>query len=221
MLFRSKLEVKDNNLYWENRSVIKDQSIIRDTNNPFRSSGGIKVIDGNIGRGIIKVSALEDSEKKITAPAKVFQSQEEVLQAFENDELNADTIVVVKGQGPSANGMPELHKLTSIVGVLRARGHEIALVTDGRMSGASGSFPAIIHIHPEAAKGGNIGKIRDNDSLTINLETGNLDIDLSEDELNLRSVELNPISQEGVGRELFNIFRNSVTDVDDGASVFD
>ena len=135
--------------------------------------------------------------------------------------MNADTIVVVKGQGPSANGMPELHKLTSIVGVLRARGHEIALVTDGRMSGASGSFPAIIHIHPEAAKGGNIGKIRDNDSLTINLATGNLDIDLSEDELNLRSVELNPISQEGVGRELFNIFRNSVTDVDDGASVFD
>ena len=208
-------------MYWENRSVIKDQSIIRDTNNPFRSSGGIKVIDGNIGRGIIKVSALEDSEKKITAPAKVFQSQEEVIQAFENDELNADTILVVKGQGPSANGMPELHKLTSIVGVLRARGHEIALVTDGRMSGASGSFPAIIHIHPEAAKGGNIGKIRDNDSLTINLATGNLDIDLSEDELNLRSVELNPISQEGVGRELFNIFRNSVTDVDDGASVFD
>lgn len=219
--YANKLEVKDNNLYWENRSVIKDQSIIRDTNNPFRSSGGIKVIDGNIGRGIIKVSALEDSEKKITAPAKVFQSQEEVIQAFENDELNADTILVVKGQGPSANGMPELHKLTSIVGVLRARGHEIALVTDGRMSGASGSFPAIIHIHPEAAKGGNIGKIRDNDSLTINLATGNLDIDLSEDELNLRSVELNPISQEGVGRELFNIFRNSVTDVDDGASVFD
>jgi phosphogluconate dehydratase len=89
------------------------------------------------------------------------------------------------------------------------------------MSGASGSFPAIIHLHPEAAKGGNIGKIKDDDSLTINLETGNLDIDLSEDEFNLRSVELNPISQEGVGRELFSIFRNSVTDVDDGASVFD
>ena len=117
--------------------------------------------------------------------------------------------------------MPELHKLTSIIGVLRARGYEIALITDGRMSGASGSFPAIIHLHPEAAKGGNIGKIKDDDSLTINLETGNLDIDLSEDEFNLRSVELNPISQEGVGRELFSIFRNSVADVDDGASVFD
>ena len=126
-------ELENDNIVWKQPSQILDQSIIRDHQNPFHSSGGLKLMNGNVGQGIIKVSALKNQNENITAPAKVFNNQEEVEFAFANGDLNKDCIIVVKGQGPSANGMPELHKLTAPLGVLQSRGHTVAILTDGRL----------------------------------------------------------------------------------------
>ena len=218
--YRNKLEVDNGELFWKTKSEITDQSIIRDCNNPFNASGGLKTIKGNIGTGIIKISALKNSKEVIKAPARVFEDQEDVIKAFDNNEFESDTIIVVRNQGPSSNGMPELHKLTSLIGVLRSRGLNIALVTDGRMSGASGGFPAIIHLYPEAAKGGNIAKINNGDLIKIDLESGNLELKLSTDELRSRKVNVPETTHQGVGRELFEVFRNNVDGVETGASVF-
>ena len=218
--YRNKLEVDNGELFWKTKSEISDQSIIRDCSNPFNASGGLKTIKGNIGTGIIKISALKNSKEVIEAPARVFEDQEGVIKAFNNNEFESDTIIVVRNQGPSSNGMPELHKLTSLIGVLRSRGLNIALVTDGRMSGASGGFPAIIHLYPEAAKGGNIAKINNGDLIKIDLESGNLELKLSTDELRSRKVNVPETTHQGVGRELFEVFRNNVDGVETGASVF-
>ena len=219
-VYRNKLEIKGENIVWKNKSKILDQSIIRDVNNPFRNSGGLKLLDGNIGKGIIKTSALNNPDKVIKAPAMVFNDQEQVLQAFKADELNKDCVVVVRGQGPSANGMPELHKLTSPLNVLQSKGFEVAIVTDGRMSGASGSVPAVIHVTPEAINKGRIGLINNNDLIELDINKGTFKLIVDEDILQNRNYsEIKP-DHDGVGRELFKAFRDKVGTVETGASIF-
>ena len=219
-IYRNKLEIEDDNIIWKNRSKILDQSIIRDVNNPFRNSGGLKLLDGNIGKGIIKTSALKNPDKVIKAPAMVFNDQEQVLKAFKADELNKDCIIVVIGQGPSANGMPELHKLTSPLNVLQSKGFEVAIVTDGRMSGASGSVPAVIHVTPEAINKGRIGLIKNDDLLELDINKGTFKLLVDKDILQNRNYsEIKP-EHDGVGRELFKAFRDKVGSVETGASIF-
>ena len=219
-VYRNKLEIEDENIIWKNKSKILDQSIIRDVNNPFRNSGGLKLLDGNIGKGIIKTSALNNPDKVIKAPAMVFNDQEQVLKAFKTDELNKDCVIVVRGQGPSANGMPELHKLTSPLNVLQSKGFEVAIVTDGRMSGASGSVPAVIHVTPEAINKGRIGLINNNDLIELDINKGTFKLLVDEDILQNRNYsEIKP-DHDGVGRELFKAFRDKVGTVETGASIF-
>ena len=219
-IYRNKLEIEDDNIIWKNKSKILDQSIIRDVNNPFRNSGGLKLLDGNIGKGIIKTSALKNPDKVIKAPAMVFNDQEQVLKAFKADELNKDCIIVVIGQGPSANGMPELHKLTSPLNVLQSKGFEVAIVTDGRMSGASGSVPAVIHVTPEAINKGRIGLIKNDDLLELDINKGTFKLLVDKDILQNRNYsEIKP-EHDGVGRELFKAFRDKVGTVETGASIF-
>ena len=219
-IYRNKLEIEDDNIIWKNKSKILDQSIIRDVNNPFRNSGGLKLLDGNIGKGIIKTSALKNPDKVIKAPAMVFNDQEQVLKSFKADELNKDCIIVVIGQGPSANGMPELHKLTSPLNVLQSKGFEVAIVTDGRMSGASGSVPAVIHVTPEAINKGGIGLINNDDLLELDINKGTFKLLVDKDILQNRNYSEIKTEHDGVGRELFKAFRDKVGTVETGASIF-
>ena len=219
-IYRNKIEIVNNELVWETPSKILDQTIIRDTNNPFNKTGGLKLMEGNIGRGIIKTSSLKSSVSCIEGHALVFNSQEDVLEAFGLGELNKDCIIVVRGQGPSANGMPELHKLTSPLNVLQSKGYTVAILTDGRMSGASGSIPAVIHISPEANAGGVIGRIMNNDDIKIDINNGTFELQVDQKILEERDLYRAPSNSEGVGRELFKSFRNSVQSVESGASVF-
>ena len=219
-VYRNKLEIENENIVWKNKSKILDQSIIRDVNNPFRNTGGLKLLDGNIGKGIIKTSALKNPDTVFKGPAMVFNDQEQVLKAFKADELNKDCIIVVRGQGPSANGMPELHKLTSPLNVLQSKGFEIAIVTDGRMSGASGSVPAVIHVTPEAINKGRIGLINNDDLLELDINKGTFKLLVDEDILQNRNYLEIEIEHNGVGRELFKAFRDKVGTVETGASIF-
>jgi phosphogluconate dehydratase len=206
----------DNTLRWANlERNTKPLISIATSESPFKTNGGIKFIGGDIAEGVIKVSALKDENGVIRAPAKVFLSQEAVLKAFEGDELNQDVILVLLGQSPAMNGMPELHKLTSPINVLQKRGYNIALVTDGRMSGASGSFPALIHA---VSENGNLYKIRTGDMLTLDLEKAKLTIEDQNLE-NRESIQISP-SNHGLGRELFKIFRDNVSSVKLGATIF-
>ena len=204
------------NLKWKNLDQNQNTKSISTIDNPFKSNGGIKFIGGDIAEGVIKVSALKDENEVIVAPAKVFLSQEDVLDAFKNGDLNSNLFIVLLGQSPEANGMPELHKLTSPINVLQKKGHKIALVTDGRMSGASGSFPALIHA---VSKNDNLYKIKNNDQLTLDLKNALLLIE------NFKSSEREPIKiaadNSGLGRSLFELFRNNVSSVNSGASIFD
>ena len=219
-IYRNSIEIKNNELTWETPSKILDQSIIRDSNNPFNSTGGLKLIDGNIGRGIIKTSSLKSSITHIEGHAIVFNNQEEVLEAFGLGKLNKDCIIVVRGQGPSANGMPELHKLTSPLNVIQSKGYTVAILTDGRMSGASGSVPAVIHISPEANDGGMIGKILNNDKIKIDIDSGTFELQVDIKTLNERKSYQVPNISAGIGRELFKSFREKVKSVETGASIF-
>ena len=219
-IYRNNIEIKNNELTWETPSKILDQSIIRDSNNPFNSTGGLKLIDGNIGRGIIKTSSLKSSITHIEGHAIVFNNQEEVLEAFGLGKLNKDCIIVVRGQGPSANGMPELHKLTSPLNVIQSKGYTVAILTDGRMSGASGSVPAVIHISPEANDGGMIGKILNNDKIKIDIDSGTFELQVDIKTLNERKYYQVPNISDGIGRELFKSFREKVKSVETGASIF-
>lgn len=218
--YRNKLEIKNNKLVWENPAKILDQSIIRDSFNPFNSSGGLKLVNGNIGKGIIKTSSLTEPDAEIVAPVSVFNNQEAVLEAFGTGRLNKDCIIVVRGQGPSANGMPELHKLTSPLNVLQSKGYKVAIITDGRMSGASGSVPAVIHITPEAKLGGALAIIQDGDIIKIDIINGVFNL-LVEDDLLVKRIPMVFDDQpSGIGRELFKSFRTSVSSVETGASIF-
>ena len=219
-VYRNKLEIKNNKLVWNNPAKILDQSIIRDCFNPFNSSGGLKLVNGNIGKGIIKTSSLTEPDAEIVAPVSVFNDQETVLEAFGTGRLNKDCIIVVRGQGPSANGMPELHKLTSPLNVLQSKGYKVAIITDGRMSGASGSVPAVIHITPEAKLGGALAIIQDGDIIKIDIINGVFNL-LVEDDLLVKRIPMVFDDQpSGIGRELFKSFRTSVSSVETGASIF-
>jgi phosphogluconate dehydratase len=219
-VYRNKLEIKNNKLVWNNPAKILDQSIIRDCFNPFNSSGGLKLVNGNIGKGIIKTSSLTEPDAEIVAPVSVFNDQETVLEAFGTGRLNKDCIIVVRGQGPSANGMPELHKLTSPLNVLQSKGYKVAIITDGRMSGASGSVPAVIHITPEAKLGGALAIIQDGDIIKIDIINGVFNLLVEDDLLVKRTPMVFDDQPSGIGRELFKSFRTSVSSVETGASIF-
>jgi len=198
-----------------------DESVLRPAAAPFAPDGGIRVLGGSLGRAVMKVSAVAAERRVVTAPARVFDDQAEFLAAFDRGELDRDLVAVVRHQGPRANGMPELHKLTPALGVLIDRGHRVALVTDGRMSGASGKVPAAIHCTPEAATGGPLARLRDGDLVRVDADANVLDVigvDLDEREPAPAPSSATPA--DGTGRDLFTTFRESVGRPDDGASVF-
>ncbi|MDY6983808.1 MAG: dihydroxy-acid dehydratase, partial [Pseudomonadota bacterium] len=182
--------------------------------------GGLHLLKGNLGRGVIKISAVKPEHRKVTAPALVFDEQERLLAAFRAGELDRDMVAVVRYQGPHANGMPELHKLTPTLGVLMDRGYRIALVTDGRMSGASGKVPAAIHITPECALGGPLALVQNGDMITLDAEAGTLELHVSDEELAKRiAVSARARDHEhGCGRELFAGFRYLAGSAEQGAS---
>jgi phosphogluconate dehydratase len=199
-----------------------DRDVLRPAGDPFAPDGGIRVLDGALGRAVSKVSALKDDARRVTAPARVFDGQAAFLEAFANGELDGeDLVAVIRFQGPRANGMPELHKLTPALGVLQDRGRRVALVTDGRMSGASGTIPAAIHCTPEAAEGGPLARLRDGDLIALDTVAGTLDVvgvDLA-----ARPPAAPPPGAHapaGTGRELFSGLRGLLGSADRGASVF-
>jgi phosphogluconate dehydratase len=215
--------LKNGELTWQPAPAKSlDPSVLSSAAKPFAEGGGLKVLNGNLGRGVIKVSAVAPQHHKVQAPAVVFNDQNELKAAFDAGELNRDCVVVVRFQGPKANGMPELHKLTPYLGVLQDRGFQVALVTDGRMSGASGKVPAAIHVYPEALTGGALAKVRDGDVISLNAGTGSLELLLDEQVLASREpVKPNlAASHHGHGRELFGWMRRSASSPEQGASVF-
>ncbi|WP_438956111.1 phosphogluconate dehydratase [Cognatiyoonia sp.] len=206
-------------LYEDGTRETLNNKIVRPVSHPFSKTGGLAQLKGNLGRGVIKISAVAEDRHVIEAPVRVFHTQEAVKTAFQNNEITEDTIVVVRFQGPKSNGMPELHGLTPVLSVLQERGLRVALVTDGRMSGASGKVPAAIHVSPEAADGGPIGKLHDGDIVRLNATSGVLeavDVDLETRETAIADLTGNG---NGVGRELFEVFRRTVGSADTGASV--
>jgi len=206
--------------YRDNVLNSRNEEIISKENQPFSKEGGLRVLNGNIGRSVIKTSALKDGHFDIQAPAIVFESQEELQAAFSRGELNKDFIAVVRYQGPKANGMPELHGLMTPMGVLQDKGHKVGIITDGRMSGASGKVPSAIHLTPEAINGGVLAKIRTGDM--IHLDIINKKITLLAKDLDERKPKDMDLSQNytGIGRELFGVFRNNISDAEQGASIF-
>lgn len=200
----------------------RDTTVLRPVVQPFRADGGLRMLVGNLGRATIKVSAVPDDRLVVEAPAIVFDAQEQVQQAFERGELDRDFVAVVRFQGPRANGMPELHKLTPALGVLQNRGHRVALVTDGRMSGASGRVPAAIHVTPEAMAGGVIARIENGDVVRVDAVAGTLEVKVDNATLQARKPATSDAhsSHVGLGRELFARFREVVSNADTGASIF-
>ncbi len=196
-----------------------DKEVIATVDTPFKPDGGVCVLRGNLGRGVIKTSALRSPVCHIKAPAVVFEDQFELAAAFKAGDLDKDAIIVVRFQGPCAIGMPELHSLTPPLGVLQDRGFKVALVTDGRMSGASGKVPAAIHVTPEAYKGGLLAKVESGDIIELNTETGELTLCVDEETLAARTPKEANLAhhQEGMGRELFSGFRNILTGAEEGA----
>ena len=199
-----------------------DTDILRPASDPFDREGGLRLVQGDLGRAVIKVSAVKPENRVVEAPAAVFETQEEALQAFKDGRLDRDVVVVLRFQGPKANGMPELHSLSPALGVLQDKGFKVAFVTDGRMSGASGKTPAAIHVSPEALAGGMLGRIRDGDVIRLDPEAGVLStvgVDLSTRPAATRSPEHAGGSAWGYGRELFGAFRHVVSTAEEGASV--
>lgn len=198
-------------------SEVQDASVLRNADNSFAPTGGLKLLEGNLGKAIIKVSSVKEDSWVVEAPAMVFESQDELKTAFEAGEMDKDLVAVVRFQGPHSNGMPELHKMTPFLGVLQDKGFKVALVTDGRMSGASGKVPAAIHLSPEALAGGNIAKIQSGDVIRIDAEKGELELRVSDEELALRTVASKPEVEINLGRPAFDLFRRMVNQPEDGA----
>ncbi|WP_349262502.1 phosphogluconate dehydratase [Geminicoccus sp.] len=198
-----------------------DRNIIRTVDQPFDAKGGLVLLRGNLGRAVIKVSAVKPERRVVEAPARVFHDQSEVQAAFKDGELDRDVVCVLRFQGPKANGMPELHKLTPTLGILQDRGFKVALVTDGRMSGASGKIPAAIHLTPEATDGGPIARIQDGDMVRLDAVAGTLDVLVDAAEFTARETAIADLSHyhHGIGRELFAPFRAAVGPADKGAVV--
>lgn len=198
-----------------------DPKVLASIEQPFQANGGLKMLRGNLGRAVIKISAVKPERHVIEAPAIVFHSQQELQDAFKQGKLNRDFVAVVRFQGPKANGMPELHKLTPPLGVLQDRGFRVALLTDGRMSGASGKVPAAIHVTPEAVEGGPIARIQDGDMIRLDAVAGTLELLIDAAELAEREPVKADLSENefGMGRELFAPFRHAAGPADHGASV--
>ncbi len=212
---------EDGSLDWvAGTKVSLNDKILRTAKDPFQATGGLSAMRGNLGTGVMKVSAVAEEHQTLTAPVRVFQEQHQVKDAFRNGEFAEDTVIVVRFQGPKSNGMPELHGLTPVLSILLGRGIKVALVTDGRMSGASGKVPSAIHVSPEAADGGPLAYLRDGDIVTVDGKTGILN---AEDE---SIFDREPVTADlshnkfGMGRELFEVFRRNVTSADKGASSF-
>jgi len=213
----------DGTLAWRAGAAASgDAAVLRGVAAPFQPTGGLKVLDGNMGRAVIKTSAVAPERHVIEAPARVFHAQEELQAAFRAGELTGDMVAVVRFQGPRANGMPELHKLMPPLGVLQDRGLRVALVTDGRLSGASGKVPAAIHVTPEAAEGGPIARIRDGDRVRVDALAGRLEVLVPAAEWAARApVEADlSAAHTGVGRDLFAPFRAAVGPAEKGAAIF-
>jgi phosphogluconate dehydratase len=201
-------------------TVSRDSEIIRGADNPFAPIGGIHLMRGNLGRGISKVSAVSEDHHVVEAPAVVFDDQEEMLQAFRHGELERDFVAVLRFQGPRSNGMPELHKLTPCLGLLQDKGYKVALLTDGRMSGASGKVPSAIHMYPECINGGPLAKVRNGDIIHLDIMAGIVDVLVDEAEFNGRIPDQSSAENHhiGMGRELFAGFRLGATTAETGAS---
>jgi phosphogluconate dehydratase len=197
-------------------------SVLRPVAEPFRRDGGLRVLRGPLGSAAIKVSAVPEDRFVVEAPCRVFATQDAVRHAFEAGELARDVVVVVRFQGPRANGMPELHQLTPLLSVLQKQGHRVALVTDGRMSGASGQVPAAIHVSPEAASGGAIAKLRDGDVLRVDAPAGRLDVLVEAAAWQAREAATADLAgnELGTGRELFAVFRAAAQAADAGGGIF-
>lgn len=212
----------DNKIVYKNGvEKSKNENILRSIKNPFLKDGGVKILKGNIGRAVIKISAVKEEHQIIKAPALVFNSQQEFIKSFENKELQKDFIAIIPYQGPRANGMPELHKLTPLLGSLQDQGFKVALITDGRMSGASGKIPAAIHMSPEALLGGNIAKIKNRDMILFDAKNGILEVLLDEKEWKNRKInEFKNQEIFGCGRELFAGFRSQSSSAETGAMSF-
>ncbi|MFL0809733.1 MAG: phosphogluconate dehydratase [Agarilytica sp.] len=212
--------IKPKQIEWKDGPTTSgDEQILAPAKAPFSPEGGLKLLTGNLGRSVIKVSAVASKHQKVCAPAVVFSHQDELKEKFERGELEKDFIAVVRYQGPKANGMPELHKLTPYLGILQDRGFKVALVTDGRMSGASGKVPAAIHLSPEALDGGPISKIQEGDAIELDAIKGQLNCMVVD--FDARAPESFELSKtQGMGRELFQVFRNQVGSAEDGASIF-
>ena len=215
-------EPSEQRLQWSPAAPLKNEAITRTVASPFSATGGLKLLSGNLGRSVIKVSSVPDDRHVIEAPARVFDSQAALLKAFTAGELERDVVCVVRWQGPQANGMPELHKLTPPLSVLQGKGFRVALVTDGRMSGASGKIPAAIHVSPEAAAGGPLAKVRDGDLIRLDAVAGTLAVLLPEDEWAAREAATLSDAQRiadghGLGRELFAGMRRNALTAEEGA----
>lgn len=196
-----------------------DMDVLTTLDKPFSHEGGLRLLQGNLGRGVIKVSAVAEQHQVVEAPAVVLDDQDQLAALFESGQLNRDCVVVVRYQGPRALGMPELHKLTPMLGILQDKGYRVALVTDGRMSGASGKVPAAIHLVPEAAEGGLLGKLMDGDLIRVDAVTGELQYRGDLQQLQAREAAPQPnAGQRGCGRELFAVNRNNISNAEQGAS---
>jgi phosphogluconate dehydratase len=219
--YASEPQLMNSELRWQpSPQQSLDPKVLTSVAEPFDAEGGLRLLTGNLGRGVIKISAVAPQHRQVRAQAVVIEDQHALQEKFDAGELSRDCVVVVRFQGPQANGMPELHKLTPILGVLQDRGYAVALVTDGRMSGASGKVPAAIHLTPEACQGGPLAMVRNGDWISLDATTGTLTVDLSAQELAEREpVSHDAISNTGVGREFFGLFRQAVTSAEQGASV--
>jgi phosphogluconate dehydratase len=203
-------------LVWRETGESLNDTMLKPVSDPFLPDGGMRLVKGNLGRATLKTSAVERERWTIEAPARIFSDQQEVLRAFTAGGLDRDVVVVVRFQGPRANGMPELHKLTPALGVLQDRGYRVALVTDGRMSGASGKVPAAIHVSPEAFGGGPLSRLQDGDVVRLSAEEGLLQA-LGVD-LEARAAAPAPRPPAGTGRELFALMRAATSNAEHGAS---
>ena len=218
--YRQEPRLQDGRLTWtEGPAATLNDRILRPAADPFAATGGLRRLTGNLGTGVIKVSSVAPDRQVIEAPARLFHDQEAVKRAFKAGEFTTDTIVVVRFQGPRANGMPELHSLTPLLSVLQDRGLRVALVTDGRMSGASGKVPAAIHVSPEAAMGGPLARLRDGDRLRLDAPAGTLEV--LEPGFADRPAVIPDLSasRHGIGRELFAAFRAHVGPAAEGAAL--
>ncbi|MFO1370752.1 MAG: phosphogluconate dehydratase [Marinagarivorans sp.] len=214
------LDEKGNAVWLEPVTQSSDASILRGVDGPFDTEGGLRLLKGNLGQGVIKISAVAPEYRVVEEECIVFDDQDDLIAAFKRGELNRNFVAVVRFQGPRANGMPELHKMTPPLGLLQDRGYKVALVTDGRMSGASGKVPSAIHLSPEALSGGILTRVRTGDRVRLDANTGTIEVLVSAEELAARTPVTQPVRAQDLGRNLFGGFRSLADLASEGGSVF-